>query len=279
MPEELESVIVRSRVHWDRSKEQIWLDLEKRLPENAEAKTVTIQKNWTRIALAAGIALLLSLTAVIKFYKKTIEIPVGQHAEVYLPDNSLVKLNAQSVISFNPLSWRFSRKLVFEGEAYFEVTKGSKFEITSDKGKTVVLGTSFNIYARDSEYKVTCFTGKVKVIGKATSSEVVLSPGQQASLNSDDIIDVQEVPDREQIISWIDNRFSFTSAPLKMVFEEIELQYGVKISVPVDLDNIYTGTFMKDSDIENTLNLVCRPFDLNAVKKSDKQYVITRNDR
>ena len=30
--------------------------------------------------------------------------------------------------------------------------------------KTVVLGTSFNIYSRNTNYQVTCVTGKVRVI-------------------------------------------------------------------------------------------------------------------
>jgi len=244
-----------------------------------DAKTIRMYKPMLRIAVAAGIALLAGLSALVQFYTKTIEVPAGQHAEIYLPDNSMVKLNAHSELSYKPLLWKFSRSLKFEGEAFFDVMKGKQFEVISGKGKTVVLGTTFNIYSRNNDYQVTCISGKVKVVEKRGRQEAILNPGDQADLNEEGGLIVKIESDTEQILSWLDNKLSFTSAPLSKVLEEIGRQYNVLIDTRPEIDYIYTGTFSKESSVENVLNLVCRPFDLKITRKSDNEYTITGNNQ
>ncbi len=113
--------------------------------------------------MAAAVALLVGISVLMQVYTKTITIPAGQHSHILLRIMSHVRLNAQTTLSYKPLLWKFSRKVSLEGEAYFEVQKGKKFEVISTNGKTVVLGTSFNIYSRNNNYQVTCVTGKVRV--------------------------------------------------------------------------------------------------------------------
>jgi len=251
------------------------MELEKRLGNEPAARSVSLFRTWPGIAMAAGLALLIGMSALIGFYTKTVNVPAGQHLEVYLPDNSTVMLNAQSTLSYKPFLYKLARTVKFEGEAWFDVMKGKQFEIISDKGKTIVLGTTFNIYSRNSDYQVTCISGKVKVLEIAGTQEVTLNPGQQAAINADGALAIQTGIDTEMTMSWINNKFSFTSAPLVRVFEEIGRQYGVEIIVPAGLEKTYTGTFVKDNSVENVLNLVCRPFDLNFTRKSDNEYSIT----
>ena len=273
-----ETVIAHTQIHWEKNKEQVWTDLEKRIETVPSARSINMYGPWLKIALAAGIALLVGISAFIKFYTKTVEMPAGQHSEVYLPDNSRVSLNAQSTLSYKPLLWKFLRAVKFEGEAYFDVMKGKQFEVISGKGKTAVLGTTFNIYSRNSDYQVTCISGKVKVSEMIGNQEVILNPGQQAVLNMEGTLVIQSGIDTEQTLSWLNNMFSFTSVPLRKVFEEIGRQYGILIQIPTDLENIYTGTFIKESSVEDILNLVCRPFELKITRKSDNEYIITRNN-
>lgn len=251
------------------------MDLEKRMGNQPAARSVSLIRTWPGIAMAAGLALLLGMSALIGFYTKTVNVPAGQHLEVSLPDNSTVRLNAQSTLSYKPFLWKIARTVKFEGEAWFDVMKGKRFEIISDKGKTIVLGTTFNIYSRNSEYQVTCISGKVKVLENTGTREVTLNPGQQAVINADGALEVQSDINTELTLSWLNNKFSFTSVPLVRVFEEIGRQYGVEISFPAGLEKTYTGTFVKDNSVENVLNLVCRPFDLNFTRKSDNEYSIT----
>ncbi len=275
---ETESMIGRSQIRWEKSRDEVWMELEKRMETKPAARSIRLNVTWPRIAIAAGIALLMGVTGLFNFYTKTVNIPAGLHSEIYLPDNSVVSLNAQSTISYKPLMWRFARTVEFEGEAYFDVAKGKQFEVISARGKTVVLGTTFNIYSRNSDYQVTCITGKVKVVELTANREVTLNPGQQAAFNGKSALAVNSGIDTDLTLSWLDNKLSFTSAPLGKVFEEIGRQYGVIVNIPEGLENTYTGTFIKDNSVENVLNLVCRPFDLNFTRLSDNDYSITRNN-
>ena len=186
-------------------------------------------------------------------------------------------LNAMSTFSYKPFLWKFARTIKFEGEAYFSVMKGKRFEVISGNGKTVVLGTTFNIYSRNSDYQVTCITGKVKVTGVQDNTDMLLNPGQQAELGTDGTLILKSGIDTCEIVSWVSNKLSFTSVPLRKVFDEIERQYDIIIDVPGDIDYNYTGTFMKESSVDNILNLVCRPFDLEVTRKTGDEYIISRN--
>jgi transmembrane sensor len=278
LPEEIEVLIDNTHISWDRSKEQIWDKMEKKIETKDVVDIIYVSHPWLRVAIAALFSLLVGISALFVFYSTTINVPVGLHSEVYLPDKSLIKLNAQSTLTYKPFLWRFSRVVKFEGEAFFDVKKGKQFKVLSEKGKTVVLGTTFNIYSRDNEYKVTCITGKVSVKEPVSRQEVMLLPGQQSTLSEEDFLDVESGIDTEQTLSWVNDLLSFTSEPLERVFDEIGRQYGILIETDPDFGFVYTGTFLKDSSAANVLNLVCRPFNLKVVHKSENEYVITSNN-
>lgn len=271
-------LISGTRIDWGKSKQEIWAELEKKMEVASPVKIRTMGSPWIRIAMAAGLAILIGVTVLLQSYKKTITIPTGLHGSIILPDQSHVQLNAQTTLSYKPLIWRFSRKVKLDGEAFFEVTPGKKFEVISNPGNTVVLGTSFNIYSRKSDYRVVCVTGKVKVTESKGNQEVIIKPGQQATLSEQGTLDVHSDINATQTISWIENKMSFTSVPLRTVLEEISRQYGIVLQIPEDLNYMYTGTFMRNSSADQTLNMVCKPFDLKFSRNSKDEYVITHGN-
>lgn len=268
-------LISATHIDWGKSKQEIWAELEKKMEETAPVKIRMLGTPWMRIAIAATFALLIGLTVIVQGYRKTISIPAGQHGSVMLPDQSRVQLNAQTTLSYKPLLWWISRNVRLNGEAFFEVTPGKKFAVISNPGKTIVLGTSFNIFARESDYRVVCITGKVKVIESHKNQEVIIKPGQQATLSVQGTLDVNAALNTVETISWIENKLSFTAVPLQQVIEEISRQYGVIIHVPEGLDYIYTGTFRKNSDVQRTLDMICKPFGLTYARNANDEYVIT----
>lgn len=277
LSKEITEMISGTHISWEKSREQVWPELEGKIEEVPAGRVRLVTEPWFRLAMAAVFTLLIGISVFMQLYTKTINIPAVQHHNIYLPDNSLVHLNAQSVLSYKPLLWKFSRHVRFEGEAYFEVQQGKKFEVISSNGKTIVLGTSFNIYSRNNEYQVTCISGNVKVLERIGKKEVLLHPGQKAELSPGGIFEVKSNVNTDQTLSWLANRFSFTSEPLSKVFEEIARQYGIKISIPGDINNTYTGTFMRSTSVEHVLNLVCRPFNLEFTRKSEDEYIISRS--
>ena len=90
-------------VNYSRSKEDIWAQLSEKMEEQTalQPKIRTLQTNWLRIA-AAVLILMLSTTAFMRLYTKTVSAPSGQHLAAILPDGSSVELNASSIIKYKP---------------------------------------------------------------------------------------------------------------------------------------------------------------------------------
>lgn len=263
-------------IHYDKTREKAWAELDARLSQEPVPKRLVFRPYRLTIGIAAAVLLMAGIFSLFRFYQKAVYCPPGKHLSYILPDGSSVEMNADSKITFKPLWWRFARQINFEGEGYFEVEKGKKFGIISDFGRTEVLGTSFNIYSRDSEYKVTCITGKVKVISFA-SAETILGPEYKASITSEGSITISKEPSADVTVAWTRNMFNFTASPLIQVLKEIGRQYDVMFNLKSGLDYSYTGYFSKDRPVEEVLTLVCKPFGLTFIKISEKEFEISQN--
>lgn len=191
---EILHVISGTRIAWNRTKEEIWPELLAKM-EDKKATTShgkTVYLKVIRYAAAAVFALFVGVSSAMYFYTKTIKTSLGQQTVVLLPDNSGVTVYAQSNLTYKPWLWMFARTVKLEGEGLFEVQKGKKFEVVSPKGKTMVLGTQFTVYARNNAYNVTCFTGKVKVVEMSKQNEAIITGGQKATLKSDGYFEVTD---------------------------------------------------------------------------------------
>jgi ferric-dicitrate binding protein FerR (iron transport regulator) len=273
---EHEDFFKRVEIPVSKNKEDIWADLTEKINETPSPRISIFKFRSFTYAIAASIILLAGIFSLLRFYTTTVYSPAGQHLSHTLPDGSTVTLNADSRISYRALWWRFARELNFEGEAYFNVQKGKKFLVNSTLGKTEVLGTSFNIFSRNEEYNVTCFTGQFKFTSH-TSEEVVLTPEYEARVNASGNITVSKEMNSAENYSWVNNMFHFTGRPLPLVINEISRQFNVNISVKGIPDYYYTGYFSKDRTVEEILGFVCKPFGLTFAKISENNYEIYQN--
>lgn len=120
------------------------------------------------LKIAAVLVVLLTTGWFIYYNSPTsISTGTGEIAVYGLPDNSEVRLNAESKIKYYPRKWDGNRSLSLEGEAFFEVEKGQKFEVQTSQGIVQVLGTKFNVKNRPGFFEVTCYEGSVRVCMKA----------------------------------------------------------------------------------------------------------------
>ena len=183
---EVEDIISNTRPQWIRSKEDIWMEMEAKLDANPTGKKVQPVRYFQllKYAAVASIALLVSFAVTATLYTKNVKTVIAEKSFL-LPDNSKVVLHANSSLSYKPLLWKFSRTTKLNGEAYFEVESGSRFEVVSEKAKTVVLGTRLLVTARENEYQVNCEHGKVMLVEFAEKNEVVITTGQKARLKAD----------------------------------------------------------------------------------------------
>ena len=256
------------------SKEKVWENLLNHL-DTPRIQSQTISHNFFyRIALAASVLILLSITGFLRFYTTTVYTPAGQHLSYRLPDRSSIELNADSKILFHPYWFKISRTLTLDGEAYFLVSKGEKFKVVSKLGETTVLGTSFNIYSRDNDYSVTCYTGKVGVVSKEKKQRVLLNANDKAFITADGFLHFVQQANNHSIKSWRENMFVFTGSPIVSVFQEIERQYNITIQFQADPGLTYTGYFSRSLSGKEVLDLVCTSLGIKFDAKSDTEFLV-----
>jgi ferric-dicitrate binding protein FerR (iron transport regulator) len=260
-------------VPYEKSKEEVWQQLAPHIEEHPSGSKTIWMTSKIIVSIAASLLILFSILSVMRFYTKTVPAPNGQHLTVTLPDGSTVDLNAHTTLTYHPFWWQFSRTVGFEGEGLFHAEKGKKFEVISKTGRTVVLGTIFNIYSRDKAYQVSCLSGSVKVISN-TKQEAILSPDYHAEIDANGNISVIKEGKTEQAVSWINNIFTFTSAPLQDVISEIERQYNVRIRLNTSENYIYTGFFSRNKQLEDVLDLLSKTFNFTIIKRSNSEYEI-----
>lgn len=264
-------------LHYLESRGEIWNKISARIDSNNSWSHKSFSLISYRLPLAASIFLILGITAFLRFHTTTILCPPGEHLTLLLPDSSKVELNAQSSVKYHPYWMKANRLVNLEGEALFKVKPGKAFKVISTRGETIVLGTSFNIYARDEDYNVSCFTGAVKVISSIKRESVILHPNQEAVIKADGTIKFVQSRSIEATKAWTENMFIFTAAPLKFVIREIERQYNIRIETHEDYNMTYTGNFNKSISEKDVLDLVCKSLELKFEAKSKGEYLIYKN--
>lgn len=266
----------RADIVWEKSKTEIWKDLNVRLKEEDQSQNLIRRflpgRQW--IALAASLVLLLAVTGFLRFYSIRTHCPGGTQTSLDLPDGSVLEINAESTIKYHPYWWFISRSIYLEGEAFFRVENGRPFKVVSRQAITEVLGTTFNIYSRDQDYRVSCHSGNVRVNASSSGKFVTLHPGEQVELERSGDLTVTRLKLPSAEPGWMNRLITFTTAPLRMVFNEIERQYGIVIETPSGMQEVYSGKFSLDLPVEQILSLLCLPFDLEYEHKTGKTYRI-----
>ncbi len=231
-------------------------------------------RNWFRPILR--IAAVLALSISVYYYTTTLDTNIvtlaAQKTLLELPDASQVSLNASSTLTFNKSDWKTNRDVLLEGEAFFKVTKGSKFNVKTTAGTVTVLGTQFNIKQRNNYFEVICYEGSVRVTHK--TDIVTLKPG-----NSFLIIDGKVIAKEKETSlnpSWIDNKSAFKSMPFAYVIYEFERQYNVTINTQsIDLEQLFTGSFVHNNK-ELALKSITLPLNLNSSIEKNNSIVLSR---
>lgn len=199
----------------------------------------------------------------------TIETPKGGQYQLRLPDGTKVWLNAATKLNY-PVSFKGlkERRVILEGEAYFEVSpnKEQPFRVASAGQEVEVLGTHFNIssYTDDNTAKTTLLEGSVRVapLGYAGGHEgqavwhlgKTLKPGQQAFKVNADFQVVQA--DTLAAIAWKKGDFIFNS-DIKTIMQQISRWYNVTVIYQGDITNEeFGGAISRSKNINEILDVL-----------------------
>lgn len=209
----------------------------------------------------------------------TIEAPYGSKTKLYLPDGTLVWLNAGSKMSYAQDFGINERTLDLSGEAYFEVIKNEEmpFKVHTEELDVKVLGTKFNFrnYKDDLEAKVCLLEGKVAL--NTREKETILHPDQQALL--DKKTGKLSVSGTKAAYSaeWTNDRLYFDEVLLSDIIKELERSYDVKITVADDTLNTirFYGNFRKREQSIQEIMDVLSSTDKMTYTMNGKNIVIT----
>ncbi|GAB4161856.1 MAG: FecR family protein [Winogradskyella sp.] len=240
---------------------------------NARLKTKRSSQSWYKPILK--IAALLAICFSVYYYTTTLDstfnTEIASQTTIELPDTSEVILNANSNLVFNESNWNNKRKVKLNGEAFFKVAKGERFDVVTQDGTVSVLGTQFNVKQRDGFFEVRCYEGLVGVKTKHSYTE--LQPG-----NGLRIIDGKIFANEKEITTqpdWLRGESTFTNTPLKHVINELENYYDIKIVVDkADANRLYTGGFTH-KNLDLALQSVTIPLNL-SYSKSGTSVVLKR---
>jgi len=167
----------------------------------------------------------------------------------------MVRLNAGTELAF---SMEEVRSAELTGEAFFEVEKSSvPFVVSTASGTVRVLGTSFNVYARDGALRVACVTGRVRVTFSGSADSVDLTKGEGVSWSGKSAR-VSAPYNPMETMDYLDGRSVFREVPLREVLDEVERQFGLVVKLPPTISGsqtINTG-FSHDDTVQDVLKSV-----------------------
>jgi len=153
---------------------------------------------------------------------------------VMLSDGSRVTLRPHSrLYDYGPEDHLHRYKL--EGEAFFDVTRqpDRRFEVATSNALVTVLGTRFDLGSWRQSSQVYLQKGKVRFSSLAdTAKSVILQPGQSSSLTRRQAPTTPAKANAGEITDWMQNQLVFHDRPARMVLQELEQHFNLRIEAP-----------------------------------------------
>ena len=188
-----------------------------------------------------------------------------------LPDGTRVNLNQSSTLRYPQKFTENERAVELEGEAFFQVEKGSRFEVETPLGKVEVLGTSFNVKARDGDLRVECHSGKVRVSDAQGQEMAILNPGDFVNKAAKGAPETGSFALEQE--DWRTGLVAFRNQPFPEVISSMERQLGIEVTYPDSLKSRrYNGSLKKDNP-ELTYEAISVLYGLEWKKEGDNQII------
>jgi len=198
------------------------------------------------------------------------------NASYILPDKSVVQLNKRSKIRYQT-GISDKRAVTLTGEAYFDIKHNAArpFEITAGALKVRVLGTAFNVNARNVDSIVVSVTrGRVKLISlNDTSNSVILTIGQSACFVRNSFCAVQSFP--QNVLAWKDKSLQFKATPLIDVIKNLSVYFDTAIVIDSKEQNEPLTVKLKEPKLDSIIELLEVMYNL---KRTHQNQVIILKD-
>lgn len=241
-------------------------ELKQKLQRKKEPKTVFLNvKTW--MSVAAGVILILGSFYIYQliFANQIFSTETGEQITHILPSGSKVVLDAQSELKYRKAGWKKLRKIHIQGQAFIDVTSGSEFIVNTTNGNVKVLGTQFNVLAKNNYLEVFCYEGIVEVSDGGRKRKLHKQQGVRMIDN-----EVVTLEANNQKPEWIEGYTKFESASLKEVVAEMKKYYNVEIDLPAKYEYLEYSGIMVHNDLDLALEMVFATHGISYAKVDNK---------
>ena len=217
------------------SKDEVWMRLEQHIDildqksPNGNTITKPIWIKWQpRFIYAFLLAFLLIMPTTIRYLNtNTVSSEFGMiNRNVILSDGTSIQLNADSKISYGSNYGNGNRNVSLKGEAFFNVTPSNvPFVVSTDYAKITVLGTKFNVRARNDGFETGVTEGSVEI--NKNDKSLVLSKGQRALIESKNAEIIHSSSTNNHYPGWLNNKIICDNTSLDKICKEIERTYNI----------------------------------------------------
>ena len=197
----------------------------------------------------------------------------GEQLAITLPDNSHVRLNANSTLEFKERKWSDERTLNLTGEGFFEVEKGTPFVVKTKEGTVEVLGTKFNVSVQPDFFEVKCSEGKVRASNSGQDEVLTQGMGFRTTNGA-----VQKWNFSNSQPSWIQGESSFVDSPLTQVLIDFQNQYNVTfVTENIDKNQHFSGSFTHN-DINTALKTLFDAMEISYTFEGEQKIVLFKSE-
>lgn len=210
---------------------------------------------------------------VLVYNKITVPRGAGLY-RVVLSDGSVIWLNSDSRLEYPEKFAKGERKVRVTGEAFFDVVRDTArpFIVDTEWQSVTVLGTEFNVSAYPLEPVMTTLaSGKVTVMPINGSEAVVLTPGEQAVLNTDSGHLAVRQANIDDVVSWKNGIINIENMALSEILKVVSRAYDVDFatdSLPAE-DIILRGSISSDETLEVFLAVLSKVADVKFKMRND----------
>lgn len=184
---------------------------------------------------------------------------VGETTTVRLGDGTVVRLAPQSRLRVTGGSE--TREVWMDGRAFFAVAKqeGRPFVVRTHAGEATVLGTRFDLSAREDDLKLLVVEGLVEMAARGQSLPVTANQAARVTQAGEPVREAIDPDQLEEELSWLGDFLVFEETPLRKAAQEIGMRYDIPVEVLDErlASETVSGMFT-DESLDDVLAVVCR---------------------
>lgn len=212
---------------------------------------------------------------------------IGETSEFTLSDNSVLKLNTQSLVKVTYTNNQRVLELE-QGELHIDVAHDKSRPLSVYAAGKIIqaVGTAFNVQLFNNQLELMVTEGKVLVAEQGTtgldllnpteislpSSSLQLTKGEWSLLSAPEQL-VEKLPlnDLNKALSWQQGKLIFRGETLKQAMQEVSRYSGVsfRFSGP-ELEQIKIAGSYKTNDLNNLLVDLQKNFGIRHQRRGDK---------